>query len=60
MLKIFELNLKFEAACFSGNKSNRKLIPFTLILYVQTFKKQASPPPSVLRMKPSFWGCAAS
>ena len=31
MLKIFEQNLKFEAACFSGNKSNRKLTAFTLI-----------------------------
>ena len=31
MLKIFEPNLKFEAACFSGNKSNRKLTAFTLI-----------------------------
>ena len=31
MLKIFEQNLNFEAVCFTGKKSNCKLIPFTLI-----------------------------
>ena len=31
MLKIFEQNLKFDAVCFTGKKSNCKLISFTLI-----------------------------